>query len=447
MTGNVDNSPVRVVVQNGEHWVRNVGDLAMLSVALRRMREHWPDASLQVMTSAPALLRAYHSDVRPISDGRMPRFLAEPLAAAGSRLGLGVAGFASMGSLRTREQLLGVIERLRNARQAAPVTEPAEGSESDGAEPDISRRPAVEAAFREASLVLAIGGGYMNDVDPWQFHRTLDLLHHGMQCGLPTAMVGQGFGPLTEPSLVARAAKVLPGVDLIALREDRVGPDLLAGLGVPADRIVVTGDDAIELAYAVRQDELGTGLGVCLRVAGYSPVAARAREAVGRAVRAVAGGFSARLVPLVISEQAAEDRRSTLPLVAEYLDVAPVQGRFVTPVEVAHRVGGCRVVVTGAYHLAVFALAQGIPVVGLSSSRYYDEKLLGLDAMFGGEGLHLVRLDDPDLEGRVASATRAAWERATALRSGLRERASGQIELSKRAYERVFSLVDDPSIR
>src|SRR5690606_31045158 len=88
--------------------------------------------------------------------------------------------------------------------------------------PDISARPAVAAALRGASLIVAIGGGYMNDIDPWQFHRTLDLLNYGVRHGIPTAMVGQGLGPLTEPSLVARAAEVLPHVDLIALREDRV---------------------------------------------------------------------------------------------------------------------------------------------------------------------------------------------------------------------------------
>ncbi|GAA5110937.1 polysaccharide pyruvyl transferase family protein [Pseudonocardia adelaidensis] len=441
-----DEQPLRIVVQNGEHWMRNIGDLAMLSVTLRRLRSRWPGASLHVMTSVPALLRAYHPDVHPISDGRLPGFLAEPLSAAASRLGPSVAGFASLGSLRAREELRRVVERLRK-RSVAPEGVPAEEAGPDDGGPDISTRPAVAAALRDASLVLAIGGGYMNDVDPWQFHRTLDLLQHGIDRGIPTAMVGQGFGPLTEPALVARAAEVLPAVHLIALREDRVGPSLLAGLGVRAERVLVTGDDAIELAHTVRRDALGAGLGVCLRVAGYSPVAVRSQEAVGRAVRAVAGEFAARLVPLVVSEQGSEDRRSTLPLVAAYPDVAPVQGRFVTPQEVARRVGRCRLVVTGAYHLAVFALSQGIPVVGLSSSRYYDEKLHGLDAMFGGHGLHVVRLDDPALEERVASAARTAWERAPEVRAPLRERASAQIQLGKVGFERVFSLVDEPSIR
>ena len=38
-----------------------------------------------------------------------------------------------------------------------------------------------------------------------------------------------------------------------------------------AERVLVTGDDAIELAYHVRIDEIGSDIGLCLRVAGYAP--------------------------------------------------------------------------------------------------------------------------------------------------------------------------------
>jgi polysaccharide pyruvyl transferase WcaK-like protein len=449
MTGQTgpDGPRMRILVQNGEYLMRNIGDLAMLSVTLRRLRERWPTAALHVMTSAPALLRAYHPDVHPVSDGRMPAWLSDALATAGARLGPGIAGVASMGSLRASEGLKDAVAWLGAARRTRPAPEAANGHAAEAARQGAMTQPVVADAVQGASLVLAMGGGYMTDVDPWQVHRTLDLLQSAVDRGIPTAMVGQGFGPLTDEALIARASAVLPAVDVIALREDRAGPDLLARLGVRADRVVVTGDDAIELAYSVRQNQLGTNLGVCLRVAEYSPVAARAQEAVGAAVRAVAGGTGARLAPLIVSEYRAEDRRSTLPLVAGYPDVVLAQGRFATPQEVARRVGGCRVLVTGAYHLAVFALSQGIPVVGLSSSRYYDDKLLGLDAMFGGHGLHVVRLDEPDLEDRVASAARAAWERAPDLRSQLRRRANAQIELSVNAFERVCSHVDETSAR
>jgi polysaccharide pyruvyl transferase WcaK-like protein len=299
----------------------------------------------------------------------------------------------------------------------------------------------IPRATADASLVLAMGGGYFTDVDPEQVHRTLDLFEYAADRGIPTAMVGQGIGPLEYPELRARARSVLPRVDLIALREERKGPGLLHELGVSPDRIIVTGDDAIELAYDERRAEPGSDVGLCLRVAGYSPVAARTKDTVGRAARVFASEVGTRIRPLIISEYRSEDRKSTMPLVDGFPDVAPALGRFATPRDLAARVSRCRVLVTGAYHLGVFALSQGIPVVGLTSSEYYDDKFLGLNSMFGG-GLRLVRLDEPALDERLSTAIRQSWADADALREPLRARARQQIETSRQGFERLFDLVE-----
>lgn len=103
----------------------------------------------------------------------------------------------------------------------------------------------------------------------------------------------RGWGRSRTRGLLARAAEVLPRVDFIALREGLRGPDLLARLGVPFQQTAVTGEDAIELAYDVRLARLGNDVGVCLRVAEYSPVAAMTKDSVGRAVR----GFAAEVGP------------------------------------------------------------------------------------------------------------------------------------------------------
>ena len=116
-------------------------------------------------------------------------------------------------------------------------------------------------------------------------------------------------------------------------------------------------------------------------------------------------------------------------------------GRYEGPRALARRVSECRVAVAGAYHLAVFALSQGIPVVALSSSRYYDAKFSGLRAIFGGEGLTLVDLDHEDLSVRLTSAIGAAWESAPVVRESLRKRAAIQW-LANRPFERVFELVE-----
>ena len=98
--------------------------------------------------------------------------------------------------------------------------------------------------------------------------RVLNLLEHASDSGVPVALVGQGLGPLEDPQFQARAAQVLPKAGLIALREGRHGPQILERAGAAAERVMVTGDDAIELAYGVRTDQIGSDLGFCLRVAG-----------------------------------------------------------------------------------------------------------------------------------------------------------------------------------
>ena len=220
-----------------------------------------------------------------------------------------------------------------------------------------------------------------------------------------------------------------------------MGPALLASLGVAPERILVSGDDAVELAHSARQWRIGADIGVCLRTTDYGQVAARAPEVVGRAVRLLADDMNAALVPLILSEYRS-DRRCTLPLVADYTRVVPPLGRSVSAQAVAARVSRCRVLVTSAYHLAVYALAQGIPVVGLSSSLYYDDKFLGLDDMFGG-GMELVRLDDPKLPDRLNVALRDSWRRAPALHGPLRAMAADQVRAGQELYERILGLAEE----
>jgi hypothetical protein len=87
----------------------------------------------------------------------------------------------------------------------------------------------------------------------------------------------------------------------------------------------------------------------------------------------------------------------------------------------------------------VFALSQGVPVVGLTSSAYYDDKFLGLAGMFG-TGLELVRLED-DLGQRLPTAVRSAWDRAPQERSTLLASAEEQIAASRKTFDRICGLV------
>ncbi|NNH70789.1 polysaccharide pyruvyl transferase family protein [Nocardia uniformis] len=439
----------RILIENSEYWLRNYGDLAMLEVTVRRLRERWPQATIGIMTESRALVAAYFPDALGITVGdRNPWGRSGPLERVCAALGPALVGPGAVAWLRARSRLLARAIRVRD-RLRGRRSPPAERADATGAKPATElvprieqRHPGAARAVREASLVLALGGGYLTDADLPQAGRVLDLLEYASAAGIPAAMVGQGIGPMRDPDLRERAARVLGRLPLIALRERRRGPGLLDSLGVASSAVTVTGDDAIELAQHVRNVRLGNDIGICLRVAEYAPVAARAQESVGAAVRGAAVEFGARPVPLIIAETpGSPDRATTLPLVRASANAVAALGRFVRPREVAEQVGRCRVLVTGAYHLAVFALSQGIPVVALTSTEYYDDKFLGLDDMFGG-GVRLIHLDDPELGAQLAIAIREAWKAAETVREELCVRADEQAAASREAFERLFELLE-----
>src|SRR2546421_1692869 len=113
-------------------------------------------------------------------------------------------------------------------------------------------RTAIQAV-RAADLVVASGGGYVTDTWWWHGAGVLSLLRLAQRLGKPTAMFGQGVGPISErgrggPRALCRQARaVLPRLAVLGLREDRIGKDLAISLGVPAGAVAITGDDALEL--------------------------------------------------------------------------------------------------------------------------------------------------------------------------------------------------------
>jgi polysaccharide pyruvyl transferase WcaK-like protein len=417
-----DPAQLRILIENGEYWLRNRGDTAMMGITVDRLREHWPGARLGMLTDQPRILRALLPEAEPIC------------LDAGGQWGGGTAldRILAPAAVQWRAATDGPKTALRGIRNSL---------RGDG-EAGPPAPPPLPAAVADAALVLAQGGGYMTDVDQYQAHRTLDLLEYAQSQGVPTAMIGQGFGPIEDARLLERAAEVLPKVGFIGLREARRGPALLAGLGVASERTMVTGDDAVEPAYLLRRPEIGGDLGICLRVAYYARVGAAARGVLGQVAGARAAAHGAALAPLVISEYDGEDRQCTLSVLAGAPHTRPIIGRGGTAAAVIGQVAGCRVVVTSAYHLAVFALAQGIPAIGLTVSRYYDDKFHGLAEMFGS-GLRVVNLDADGLELTLGNAIDELWEAAPALRDPLQRRAVEQIEAARAGMDRVFALVGE----
>src|ERR1700733_2477511 len=63
--------PVRLLVEPSDYLLRNVGDMAMMQIAIERLAALWPDAAIQVLTDDPQTLRKLCPRALPLSsEGR-----------------------------------------------------------------------------------------------------------------------------------------------------------------------------------------------------------------------------------------------------------------------------------------------------------------------------------------------------------------------------------------
>ncbi len=300
---------------------------------------------------------------------------------------------------------------------------------------NIEPRDEIEAV-RGADVLVAAGGGYVTDT--WLTHATgvLGLLSLAQRLGKPTAMFGQGIGPIGRPSLKMQARAVLPRLTTLGLREGTLSRPLARSYGVRADRTIVTGDDALEL---IDGTEASTGqfLGINMRVSNYSGVNDAAAAPVGRAVLTLGDQFDAPVMALPVGRHEAD-----LDAIASMLRTAPSRTEVSmvdlhTPQDLASACAQCRVVVTGSYHAAVFALAQGVPAVCLTKSRYYDAKFAGLLGLFPS-ACTVLSLAAPDLQARLRKAVEEAWYLPDEAKAVARQSALRQREIGRSAYQRFF---------
>jgi polysaccharide pyruvyl transferase WcaK-like protein len=263
--------------------------------------------------------------------------------------------------------------------------------------------------------------------------RIIDDLLTSICLSIPAAMFSQGLGPVTRRQVLRAAGELFPKLTLLGLRDGQSLSLASEWMGNASSRIRVTGDDAIEPAYNERQQELGGSIGVNIRVAPYSGVSTAQASKIGEHIQSASGAMLAPLVPIVISRYPKDSDVESLRLVLRDDPLLRSEDLYDSPQKVVLVVKRCRVVITGSYHAGVFALAQGIPIIGLSSTPYYDGKFLGLRDQFGG-GTELLRLGQPDFGPELLQCLRKMWDSAPVLRERLLGAARRQIALSESAY-------------
>ena len=430
---------MNILVDSCSYNCQNVGDLAMLTVAVSRLRELWPSAAIQVITNAPERIARHCGAVATIPvRGRWLLLQNRLLGPAHRWLPAGMAETWDRFERRLvfrRPGLVGASLAMKAA---------------------VRGRSASDAgvfldAVNHADLVVVNGAGIITDAFLEGALGVLATLDLAVRRGIPTALLGHGLGPIADPTLRQRAGEVLPLVNLIGVRESQTSVPLLSSLGVNPGRVVVTGDDAVELAFSALHARTAPAprdtrtIGVNVRVASYAEVESHELAALRVALTAAARAHHARMVPIPIAHHGGRMDVDTLQTLLAGLGDDDGGASLDTPRLVIDRIGECRVVVTGSYHGAVFALAQGIPVVALVKSTYYMNKMAGLRHQFG-IGCEIVRLDADDLSERIREAIDRAWADAEHVRAPLLVAAADQIQRGRSAYARLKDVVSSEGV-
>lgn len=425
---------MRILVGTGLNFgaaeYQNIGDVAMLQVAVSRLAELWPDAEILVLTDSAAGLARFCPAARPLPRegaetwisnnvllGPIHRFLPQSLSPRIRSLKRSLA----QDSPRLLESLLGLRFRLH-----------------DSAGRRSRLREFLNALWSADLLVICGAGGFAESCREWNLY-VLGLMEAALARGVRFALFGQGIGPLVDSEILLRMRQTLPRAVMISSRGTEGAPAIARQVGIPDEVFVRTGDEAVEPAFESRSATLGNSIGVNLRIASYSGVSDSHAAALGTVLRDFAHRRGAALVPLPIALHAYADDRRSISSILEGIDVSNVESMPDSPQALYAATARCRVVVTGAYHAAVFALAQGIPAICLSASDYYAAKFNGLRTLFG-EGCIVLNTKETHWENALIDSLEKVWIRTDLLRPALLESARSQIDASRQAYRRVRDL-------
>lgn len=421
----------RILLDTGDYRCGNLGDVAMLQVAVSRLEELWPNALVRVLTEDPRALAKHCPSAEPVAcAGRDAWFSDKNLL---GRVHALLPGMLSRQLVRGKDFIRSRwptgLEALLRVRAKLGGTSSEETA-------------SFLNALSTTDLVgLSGAGGMMDGARAWSLG-FLSLFEAALRRGTPTVMFGHGFGRVEDRELVAKAREILPRVDLICLREGRNGPRLLESFGVPSSKWLLTGDDAIEPAYEARATSVGSEVGVNLRIGARAGVDRSAFVGIGPVLQQFARTRGVPLVgiPITVSPSKSADSNTIREFLERDSGTDESLSAVDTPREVMERVSRCRIVVTGAYHAAVFALAQGIPAVCLAKTEYFVDKFEGLAAQFG-VGLVILDPSASDFPARLAFEMQKTWEAAPSWRAELLESAVRQIAASREASRRIKEMV------
>ena len=411
----------------GGYALANLGDTAMLQVAIKRLQEHLPDAEILVFTNFEEKLQNYCPGTIAISPTTREKWLSAKLAPIPLRIMPKPLRNPIRKFERTFKLRAPVIANLIMRITSRLVY----GKESEG--------QAFFERIRAVDIVLASGGGYITDSFPSHAKNVLSTLLIAQRMGIPTAMFGQGIGPLKNQEVIALAKKTFPNLKVLGVREGLESAEIAKEFGVPDERIWVTGDDAIEIAINSIDHTIERNcIGVNIRLASYAGNLDLELTRIGKAIEQIASCEKTPIIPIPIhiGDSFRDLRAVTNMCPINELEIENARN-IITPEALAQQIARCRIVITGSYHAAVFALAQSIPVVAIVGSDYYKVKFQGLANQFE-IGCKIVSIDSVNFIESLRNSIVKTLAFPEEGKANLIEKAKEQVELSRTAWKRFL---------
>lgn len=425
---------MNILIENSGYHLHNLGDVAMLQTADQLLGQAYPRGIRRIFTTAPDRLNKFCPEAKAINARGQSAWLAAKCFPVPQRL--------LPGRLRSL-----VYDREKAFKFAAPERALKQIKRKRHA--SVQQRSEIEAwleAMEQADVVLATGGGYFTDAFAQHLEGILHSMRWAQVKGKPTAFLGQGLGPLFRPRLKKQAAAVLRDSQLVSLRENASAAEFAHSCDLSSTRWKLTGDDAFYLLRKFRMEcaqpaipwEERSGIGLNIRVAPYSEVGRSALEGISKALHHVRAQLQNTWIPLPIDLSSETGDEVAIRRCVEAAAIAAHYQTPDSPEALWQLARTCRVVITGSYHAAVFALSLGIPVISLAANSYYRAKFCGLQSFFP-EGLRMVNSTTTELKNSLLTEVRRAWQLSEDKRRQIAENASQIAASVEAAYMDCFN--------
>ena len=362
---------MRILVENSGYHLLNLGDVAMLQAGVERLSAHLPAAQIEVVTTAPARLARFCPQARPVlPDAQQKWRNAKTTRLPLSRLPAG---------WRDRCVLQGELLKMKDPERAWHNVRRAQAwsvSQDDGWK-------TWREFIQRFDAVVALGGGYLNDTFRLHLINVMLSLRLAQSLGKPTAWFGQGLGPLRDPALSAIVARALQAAEIVSLREEIAARQFTDAHNLDFSQFRVCGDDAFALLsqFQLTEESKAPLIGVNLRPASYAELDTNAMRTLRDVLLHFVQMEKGYVLPLAVSLPPSDDDAGSVRELFSSALLAETEN-VDSPTQLYTQVNRCRLVITASYHAAVFALAAGVPTIGLVASAYYEQKFSGLNAFF-----------------------------------------------------------------